>query len=436
MIDRAALDALVPVDRMRPRSLPASGGDSSVSGVPVNVAPATSRAKGMRDMLPDEMERARRVESAFIDACRAWGYSEVRTPAIEPLYLFTSAGTLSPQALDRVYSFLDWDGWSGERVVLRPDSTIAAARLYAERLQGHTAKLFYSQDVFRFTEGDEPRQEWQCGVELIGDTGAEGDIEVIMLALDALARLGIDRPTVRVSHAGVVRAVLGAAGLSPDEQGSAYDRLLDGDLAVVAEIESRLPQLNAPLHLLFDVQGAGSGYISNIDAVIGDAIPDLRAALAELAPVVEALESAGIPPVIETVLARSFEYYSGLVFRIDVEGRRVGAGGRYDDLVALVGGARVPASGFALYLSAISALVPLSTKSPSAVAVRADAPSFARETAARLRAAGVPASTVADEDAGTVVVADSDAAFSLERDGETTPALTFEQLVSMLESAT
>ena len=56
-------------------------------------------------------------------------------PLIEPLHLFTSAGTLSPQTLDRVYSFLDWDGWSGERVVLRPDSTIPAARLYAEHLR-------------------------------------------------------------------------------------------------------------------------------------------------------------------------------------------------------------------------------------------------------------------------------------------------------------
>ena len=93
------------------------------------------RPPGMRDMLPDDMERFRLIESAFRTACLGWGYREVRTPTIERLHLFTAAGTLSPQMLDRVYSFLDWDGWSGERVVLRPDSTIPVARLYTERLE-------------------------------------------------------------------------------------------------------------------------------------------------------------------------------------------------------------------------------------------------------------------------------------------------------------
>ena len=82
------------------------------------------RPPGMRDWLPDDMARFRKIEQAFQHVCLGWGYEEVRTPTIEHLYLFTSAGTLSPQMLGRVYSFLDWDGWTGERVVLRPDSTI------------------------------------------------------------------------------------------------------------------------------------------------------------------------------------------------------------------------------------------------------------------------------------------------------------------------
>ena len=98
------------------------------------------RPPGMRDMLPDDMERFRLIESAFRTACLGWGYREVRTPTIERLHLFTAAGTLSPQMLDRVYSFLDWDGWSGERVVLRPDSTIPVARLYVEKLKRPAAK--------------------------------------------------------------------------------------------------------------------------------------------------------------------------------------------------------------------------------------------------------------------------------------------------------
>ena len=147
------------------------------------------------------MERLRAVEDAFRATCRAWGYREIRTPVIEPLHLFTSAGTLSPQTLDRVYSFLDWDGWSGERVVLRPDSTIPAARLYAEHLRGDgIAKLCYSQDVFRFTDDGSSREEWQCGVELIGDTGVRGDVELVLLALEVLKPLGLRDITVSLSR--------------------------------------------------------------------------------------------------------------------------------------------------------------------------------------------------------------------------------------------
>ncbi len=312
----------------------------------------SQRSRGMRDLLPDEMDKLRSVEEAFAAACRAWGYREVRTPVIEPLHLFTSAGTLSPQTLDRVYSFLDWDGWSGERVVLRPDSTIPAARLFAEQLDsGRVAKLFYNQNVFRFTDDGSSREEWQCGVELMGDTGTAGDIELVLLALETLKPLKLSDVKVRLSHAGIMRAVLSAAGMSPEAQSAAYDRLLDGDLTVVDEVEAAAPQLNAPLRLLFEVEGQGSAYVENLRGALATAIPALTPALDELAAVTAALEAQGIAPGIRTVLARNFEYYSGLVLRVEAGGRRVIAGGRYDELIGLVGGRRTPASGFALYVT-------------------------------------------------------------------------------------
>src|SRR5262249_25715977 len=135
--------------------------------------------RGMRDLLPADMVRFRRIEQAFRDACRAWGYQEVRTPTLEHLYLFTSSGTLAPQLLGRVYSFLDWDGWTGERVVLRPDATIPVARLYREALGGGTAKLSYVANIFRFSPDDATREVWQCGAEVIGDTWPHGDLELV-----------------------------------------------------------------------------------------------------------------------------------------------------------------------------------------------------------------------------------------------------------------
>ncbi|HYM16899.1 MAG TPA: ATP phosphoribosyltransferase regulatory subunit [Dehalococcoidia bacterium] len=364
-------------------------------------ATTTQRSRGMRDLLPEEMDRLRAVEDAFAATCRAWGYREIRTPSIEPLHLFTSAGTLSPRTLDRVYSFLDWDGWSGERVVLRPDSTIPAARLYAERLDGgRVAKLFYAQNVFRFTDDGSSREEWQCGVELIGDTGRAGDAELALLAIEALRAIGIDDITIRLSHAGLVRAVLAAAGLSPDEQAAAYDRLLDGDLAIVDDVEARLPGLNAPLRLLFGVEGTGGGFIANLRGTLAAAIPALASPLHELASTIAVLEARGFQPRIQPVLARSFEYYSGLVMKIDAGGKRVAIGGRYDELIGLVGGRAVPASGFALYLGSLLELLPAAPPAPAPrVLLQADGGdpallSTLYDAADVLRGAGFHAETV------------------------------------------
>lgn len=315
------------------------------------------RCRGMRDLLPEEMERFRQVEQVFAAACRQWGYREVRTPTIEYLHLFTAAGTLSPQMLNRVYSFLDWDGWSGERVVLRPDATIPTARLYAERLDaGRIARLFYVQNVFRFAAGDESREDWQCGVELIGDTGTAGDVELVLLATEVLKAVGLPQVEVLLSHADLVRAVMARAGYSEEEQGALYDRILDGDLAVAGELEARLPEVKAPLRLLFEVQGSGSGYLANLRGALLPAVPELAKPLDELTLIADVLAGAGRACRIQAALARSFEYYSGPVFSFRSGGQRIGGGGRYDRLIALVSGRDVPASGFALDVGPLSRL--------------------------------------------------------------------------------
>jgi len=124
-----------------------------------------SRCKGTRDLLPQDMARFRQIEAEIRACCLGWGYREVRTPVLEYLHLFTSAGTLSPDMLGRVYSFLDWDGWSGERVVLRPDGTIPVARLYVENMQDMPiTRLFYVENMFAFEgTGEESRERWQGG---------------------------------------------------------------------------------------------------------------------------------------------------------------------------------------------------------------------------------------------------------------------------------
>jgi histidyl-tRNA synthetase len=322
-------------------------------------------------MLPADMARFRRIEKAFRDVCLGWGYSEIRTPTIEHLYLFTSAGTLSPQMLEGVYSFLDWDGWSGERVVLRPDSTIGAVRLYAEAMAGRgNAKLFYVQNVFRFQQGDDTREDWQCGVELIGDTFPRGDLELVLIASEVLERLGI-AVTVEISHPGIVRSVLDAAGLSQAEQVAVYDRLLEGDFSPLEEVQARLPG-NAAISRLLSTAGEGPEYLANFETLLGKDIPGVVAPTRELRAVAEMLSEIGMAHRVAPLGVRNFEYYTGPVFSLLAGEQRVGGGGRYDALVGLVSGENLPASGFALEVEHLTSRLPDDGSQAAAVTIRCE----------------------------------------------------------------
>jgi histidyl-tRNA synthetase len=367
------------------------------------------RCRGMRDMLPEEIRRFRTVEEAFRAACQGWGYEEIRTPILEYLHLFTTAGTLSSQMLGRVYSFLDWDGWSGERVVLRPDSTIPAARLYTESLaSGGAAKLFYVQNVFRFAEGDESREDWQCGVELIGDCQPQGDVELILLGREVLSRLALEAD-VRLSHPGIVRAVLAQAGLDTPEQLALYDRILDGDGAALGELQARLPELGASLELLLAMEGEGGAYLNNLRSAFIKSVPQMEGPLDELATVVGALEGLDCRCLISAAMVRNFEYYTGPAFQFEVADRKVGSGGRYDALISLIGGGQIPASGFALEAGSLSGL--LAAQAPeqrtATVALEArDGASLASafRLASALRAQGLTVQVAGEPPQGSPVV--------------------------------
>jgi histidyl-tRNA synthetase len=377
----------------------------------------------MRDMLPDDMERFRLIEAAFRTACLGWGYREVRTPTIERLHLFTATGTLSPQMLDRVYSFLDWDGWSGERVVLRPDSTIPVARLYVEKLtDAQIAKLFYVQNVLRFSEGDDSREDWQCGAELIGDTYPLGDVELIVVACEVLQHLGLT-PENKLSDPGILRAVFSRAGYDPAEQLSVYDRVLDGDPRALSEVLQRLPDASGAAAELLSMEGDGPAFLANLRSVLEPAIPDVAPVIDELATIADVLTGIGHTPKIAPALVRNFEYYTGPVFHLFVGGTKIAGGGRYDALISQVGGQGVPASGFALEMEPLASLLPQGESAAQpAVAIRsaglngADAGAVF-SLARALREVGVSIQLVgAEDDSPNEVTASSDG-FSLKSKG-------------------
>jgi len=317
------------------------------------------KCKGSRDLSPEEMTRFRLIEGAFRDCCLQGGYEEVRTPTLECLHLFTSTGTLTPSMLGKVYSFLDWDGWSGDRVVLRPDGTIPVARLYIDSMEERElAKLFYVANVFIFEQtGKKTREGWQCGAELIGVGSPLADVELIMLALTVLKRLKIGDIELRLSHAGVIRALLAKLGLSPGEQARVFDRILDGDVEVLAGLEPGRAELKEALSLWLDLKGKSSGYLKNLKALFPPSLPELEPGVDDFINIVDLLEALGCNYQIDIASGRGFEYYTGVIFQLFIGDEKVGGGGRYDALIPLMGGKDIPASGFALYLDRLMNLV-------------------------------------------------------------------------------
>ncbi|MDP6142406.1 MAG: ATP phosphoribosyltransferase regulatory subunit [Dehalococcoidales bacterium] len=317
------------------------------------------RCKGFHDLTPEKMLKFCLVETAFRDSCLGWGCKEVRTPTLEYLYLFSAAGTLAPDRLNMVYSFLDWDGWSGERVVLRPDGTIPVARLYIDNMaeQG-PAKLFYVTNVFAFEEtGRKSRERWQGGVELIGFNSAIADVELLALALDILQRLGLNGIGVRLSHAGLIRVLLAKLELSLTEQTKIFDRLLDGDTEMLSEFKPTQPELVEVLILLLDMKGESSGFLRNIKALFSQKLPELESPLDNFIAITDLFETLGYDYQLDLASERGFEYYTGLIFHLFIGDVNIGGGGRYDALIPLMGGNNTPAAGFALYLDSLMKLV-------------------------------------------------------------------------------
>jgi histidyl-tRNA synthetase len=349
------------------------------------------RCKGTRDLSPEEMAAFRLIEGVFRDCCLKWGYQEVRTPTLEYLYLFTATGTLTPSRLSKVYSFLDWDGWSGERVVLRPDGTIPVARLYIDSMEEKKlTKLFYVTNIFIFEEtGKQTRERWQLGAELIGVSSPLADAELVMLALEVLKRLKLDGIELRLSHAGLIRALLAKLELSPEEQTRLFDRILDGDAEALAKIKGERPEMGRILSML-DLKGKLSEFRFTPD------MPELKGGIDDFINIALLLETLGCDYQIDIASGRGFEYYTGIIFQLFQNGEKLGGGGRYDALIPLMGGKDTPASGFALYLDHLMKLVKpeaLAKRQPQRILIRAE-PGAVKEgfsTAERLREAGYTA---------------------------------------------
>ena len=351
--------------------------------------------KGTKDVLPADSYKWQYVEGVARETARLFNLKEIRTPVFEHTELFLrGVGDTTDIVTKEMYTFRD----KGDRsITLKPEGTAGAARSVIEYgLAGGVlpAKMYYIIPAFRYErpQAGRLREFHQFGVEIFGAEGADTDAEVIALADSLLKNLGL-RVKLHINSIGcpACRAAYNKAlreYFSPHLEALCYD------------CKTRFEK--NPLRLL-DCKEEGCRKINAAAPTILEYLcPDCAAHFEALKTY---LSLAGIAYEIDPRIVRGLDYYTHTVFEfvsddIGAQGTVCG-GGRYDGLIAELGGAPAPAVGFAagierllLVMEATGVEIPR-PEGPTAYLAGLD--DACREKAfglcVKLRAAGIAAET-------------------------------------------
>ncbi|MET0285335.1 MAG: ATP phosphoribosyltransferase regulatory subunit [Polyangiales bacterium] len=349
---------------------------------------------GMRDLLPPESHARRKVSEQLQGVFESYGYDLITTPLFERVEVFERGLTLDPRDLLR---FVEPDG--GEVAALRPDITPQIARVVSTRLTDYPLpfRLRYEGTVIRRRRGRARRQRQiaQVGIELLGISGAEADVEVIRLTADALTAAGLKDFRIELSDVGIARTLL------PSEL-----------LAVVAEPLARKDQTELGKVLegvphreriaaLAQLHG-GLEVLDEAESLVRDTAASLH--VANLRDVAQRLVALGYGDRIGVDLGeiRGSAYYTGVSFGVFARGpgEALALGGRYDQLLAQYG-APLPATGAGIDIENLLAALDAAGLHWR----RRDTPRFvvagpdAEDVASQIRARGLIAATLGGSDA-------------------------------------
>ncbi|PSP82721.1 histidine--tRNA ligase [Halobacteriales archaeon QS_6_64_34] len=309
-------------------------------------------AKGFRDFYPEEMGSRRWAMDTIEDTARRYGFREIGTPAVEPTEMYTDKS--GEEIVEELYSFEDK---GGRNVALTPELTPTVARMVVAKQQElqKPIKWVSTRPFWRYEQVQQGRfrEFYQTNVDIFGSSAPDADAEILAVAVDMLADLGLDDDDfeIRVSHRDILSGLL-----------ESFDADVDTRDAIRAVDKRAKVERDEYLDLLYeaglsyddaeafdDLLESGEddlGALADRSEAVADATENLRKVLAAAA-------DFGVRDQLTLSLstARGLDYYTGVVFEcFDATGevsRSVFGGGRYDDLIEGFGGQPTPAVGFA-----------------------------------------------------------------------------------------
>ena len=313
--------------------------------------------KGTRDFYPGDLAVRRHIETAWRSASVDCGFDEVEGPTFEHLELYTAKS--GEGIVNELFSFRRAGGEND--YALRPEFTPTLARMVAARAGALPVpvKWFAIPNMFRAERPQRGRlREFvQWNVDTCGVEGAATDVEVIACALLALERLGLTPKDVevRLSHRVAIQRMLGALGVPSEKSADAMTLLDRRDKLKPEEFAQRAQALGLSDEGVarFDAAARATQRLSQPVAELAAKLGIPAEDLAALDEVRTAAERAGILDwcVVDIGIVRGLAYYTGTVFEVhECSGaeRAVAGGGRYDGLVELFGGPKMPACGFGM----------------------------------------------------------------------------------------
>ncbi len=302
---------------------------------------------GTGDILPEEAERWQALEEAARRVLNLHGYREIRTPLIEEAAVFTgSLGEAAEIVTKQMYLFQDR---GGRTVALRPEGTASVVRALIEHgldKTGGLIRFYYLGPMFRAErpQAGRRRQFHQLGVEVFGSASPYQDVEVLLLLTRLLRAWKLEDWTLKLNSLGcredrpkIVEYV--RAQLQPHKAKLCEDcklRLEKNPLRILDCKEPGCQQMSAGLDVFTAVCAACREHF---------------------AKVTETLKGLKVSFERDPHMVRGLDYYTRTAFEVIHGGlgaqNALGGGGRYDDLVEILGGSSVPAVGFAVGLERV-----------------------------------------------------------------------------------
>jgi histidyl-tRNA synthetase len=356
--------------------------------------PSIGSVKGTRDFFPDDMALRNWLYGHIRTVSTGFGYQEYDGPFLEKLELYAAK---SGEELVKEQSFVFPDR-GGEMIALRPELTPSLARMIAQRVKSLPAPIrWWSFGPFWRYENPQKgrsREFFQWNIDLLGIDNPASDAELAAVAASFFAAIGLspDQVQILVNSRQLADAQLAGLGVPPERRPEIYHL-----------VDRRDRMAGSAWNAYASERGVDADLLHGLHAMLAD--KDAWQGSPELTAFFDAARAQGVDAYLhfEPGVIRGLDYYTGIVFEAkDVQGehRAILGGGRYDNLVADVGGDPVPAVGFAMGDVVISLVLeqagglPEFGHGPAQVLVTNFSPELLNESlalAAELRRAGLRA---------------------------------------------